>query len=80
MEDKQRIRLLGSHKILLQEKALRVQEVLRLLKVKQVEFQSAFKLIKEELGISQEELNKWKLSKDEEAIERIPEEKTQEKK
>lgn len=71
----QRIRLFRSHKILLQEKTLRVREAIRVFKTKQVEFQSAFNLMKEELGIPQGKLNQWKLSEDEEAIEKIEPEK-----
>lgn len=80
MKEKQRIRLFRSHKILLQEKTLRIQEAIRLFKAKQAEFQSVFNLMKEELGIAQGELNKWKLSEDGGAIERMPEEKPQDKK
>ena len=81
----QRIKLLRSQKILLQMKSMKVQEAINLAKARQKEVQATLNLAMIEVGVPKEELNQWKLSEDEQAIEKIvpeipPEDKDKEKK
>jgi len=81
----QRIKLLRSQKILLQMKSEKVQKFITLAQVTQKEVQATLKLAMIELGVPEEELNQWKLSEDEQAIEKIepeipPEDKDKEEK
>jgi len=67
----QRIRLLKSQKILLQMKSQKVQEAIALAQAEQKEVQATLNLAMIEQGIPKEELPRWKLSEDGQAIEKI---------
>ena len=56
MEEIQRIKLLGSQKILLREKSLRIQEALQSLRRKEVALQETLNIIMGELGVSKEDV------------------------
>lgn len=73
------MRLKRIHKIALQEKDARIGEALRTLRVRQSDFDLTVNEIKLDLEIPKEELEKWTLSQDGEAIEEIPEPKKPEK-
>ena len=65
---KGRKELLKSHKILLQEKSRRITEV-------KIEFNNVLNLIAEELGVPANERDKWRLSEDGQAFEKIEDKK-----
>jgi len=69
--EKQKIKLLASQKMLLQMKAEKVQEAMTLVQVRQKEVQAILNLVMIEVGVPKDELNQWKLSEDEQAIEKI---------
>ena len=75
MEEKQRIELLESHKILLREKDQGIADANQTLQSRIKEFQDAIVIITKALGIPKEDIGKWKLSGDGEAIEKIKENK-----
>lgn len=71
MEEKQRIPLLNSHKTLLQEKDQGIADANQTLQSRIKEFQDTIVVITQLLGIPKEDIGKWKLSKDGEALEKI---------
>ena len=75
MEEKQRKRLFRSQKILLQEKDIKINKARSLVDLRVNEYYAALNLIAEELGVPKDELARWKLSEDREAIEQMPEDK-----
>lgn len=68
----QRIKLLKSQKIALQMKSEKVQQAIALVQARQNEVQATLNMIMtEEHNIPKEERSQWKLSEDEQAIEKI---------
>lgn len=76
---KKRMRLKRLHKMLLQEKNARIGEALQMLRAKQADFDITVNEVKDDLGISEKNYDKWTLSKDGEAIEEVPKPKEPEK-
>ena len=75
MSKKDEKKLFKSHMALLNEKRVRIAEAMQLTQVKQAEFNEAINIIMEELGIPEEEREKWKITDDFQRVERIKEEK-----
>ena len=71
MGEKQRIRLLKSHKILLQIRSEKINEAVAMVQVRNNELQASLNLAIVEVGVPAGELNLWRLSEDGQAIEKI---------
>ena len=62
-----------SHVILLEEKSKVVLQIAQMLENAKNEYQSALNIIAEEIGISEVELHKWRVSQDRLALEKFKE-------
>lgn len=71
MEEKQRVKLLESHKILLQERDQGIAAANQILQLRINEFRDVIILITQKLGIPKEDIGKWRITEDREAIEKI---------